>query len=1835
MLSNKIQKFVSSVLIGIVTTQPLVSAAAEYRIPLKVRTAPLLPGAGDGIVDVGENPTPAKLTLSPSVLQFDMTDGARETHTSLLTNSGYSATAVTGIASNGDFTVSHNCPATLAPGANCVLSATPTSSAPLGARYEMPVLAPTALAPEFLGLTTDGQVGDDPSPRLSVDNQLVNAGTLLEPGARGYGSAVLRNRGNAPATLGGLRSSKEFVVSSDCPAVLPAGGNCTISTVFSSNTPKNYSIPLTLAAEGTKNVTYLTFYASVKNDPAKLPALAFDTNQLSFGPLEVGASETKTATLRNTGSEPAVLAPFASTADFAVQSECPEPLPIGGQCVVSVTFKALAAGTMPGHLLVAQSQDNVKAQMFNQGHVSGTPSQEPASDLVFMPEGLAFGDVAAGQVSSLHATLTNKGQIAAALQSVAVDFGNDVFTQSNDCGAQLAPNGSCTLTVSFKTDSGGYRNGRVNVLPTKGHSAVLGLSANSIKATLLAGPNPLQLGAIALPGSSEVFTVGLGNGGNIPVTGLALHNNDARLAIGYGNCSDTLVPYTGCTLTVKYTPDADGPIETSFQVTSSNGGAATVKVVGSAVKLAVSPATLTFPVTRVGAVSPTQSVTVTNVGQASAALSKLYMTAPQFSQTNNCGASLAAGASCTAVVRYAPSGLEPNSVVAQQGALRVVAGGKDVAEASLTGTGEYPSLVLSPRAVRAPSTIVGQSAAPVRVTVSNPTSLSVDVTGTGIVTGGEDFAQSNNCGTTLAPGGSCLVNIQFTPTASGERNGNWSATTSLGTYTMGLNGSGLLILTVSPGSLDFPSINLGKSSDVQALTITNPTPQAANLSGPGMGMSISGGAGDFGQTNNCGTQLAAGASCQASLKFTPSAAGDRQGSWSVVSSFGPSFVWLNGKGTKPNGSIDESNNNVTPSKDPVSDGFKHYTITFLDTEVSMSSAVRDVKFTNKGDGPLGIQGISILNGDTDFSQSNNCGAVLPAGTFCTISLLFTPSALGARTGNVVLLSETGNYSFDMSAKGVGAAGQWKPDTTADFGDVAVGTTAQRSFTLLNTGTLPAKMVSTSLEGETLTVVSNACGTADAPISIAAGGSCKVTVKYSPTAPGKLTSATLTATGRLANGPVKFSLSGNAPTPVLAFDATPTGDYGTTTVGATASRTFTLRNAGKSTDKLASTPTVTGSGFTLTDGTCVQGMSLAINATCTITVAVTPGSTGAATGSIAAVSTQGAQTQLALTSNAIQSEYTVSGAAGSNSAPVTDFGNASVGTTTPVVNYFYLRDNANLATVVTNLVSLRGDTSFAITDIRVVNSAGTAVVVCSTSATASTGQCSAAASSRAIRIAVQFAPASVGAKAAVLRLEHNGSQGVSEVQLTGAGVFNATGAWSTSMGSTAAPTAADLTYGTKTEGATAVDKTFYIRNVGTNGGEAVGFVLSGDVGKFQLVNVQKAGVVRTMYGPANATATCAPSGTIGADKLSAEPCQADDIANAGNYPHIAVTVRFTPTNLGDFSVTVTPITNNGTRLPAPITLTGSVKFSSAGAWSNNVATTIAPTTTDLNYGVKTTGAAPVERVFFVRNVGTNGGQAVGFNLSGDTDYFKIVSVQKAAVRNGMWGGSYPEYAACSAGGVVSANAKSATPCLGDDVAVAGSFTHVAVTVRFTPTTAGTYNVTVSPSTNNGTVLPGTVTLSGTVQFNPQGVWSNNVATTVAPTAADKDYGTKTAGAAAVTKTFYMRNIGTYGGEAVGFALSGDVSQFQIVSVQKSYSQPGTWGGYSPVSTTCESGGTVAAGNLSATPCQANDIATGGYPHVAVTVRFTPTAVGTYSVTVAPTTNNGTILPAAMALQGVVQ
>jgi phosphodiesterase/alkaline phosphatase D-like protein len=115
-------------------------------------------------------------------------------------------------------------------------------------------------------------------------------------------------------------------------------------------------------------------------------------------------------------------------------------------------------------------------------------------------------------------------------------------------------------------------------------------------------------------------------------------------------------------------------------------------------------------------------------------------------------------------------------------------------------SGSFPQVSLNPASVNFGTQNNGTTSAPVPVTVTNAGNVALTI-GSVTITGPQagDFAQTNTCGSPVAPATSCTINVTFTPTTGGARSATLTMSDNApgSPHTVPLSGTGAG-LSISP-----------------------------------------------------------------------------------------------------------------------------------------------------------------------------------------------------------------------------------------------------------------------------------------------------------------------------------------------------------------------------------------------------------------------------------------------------------------------------------------------------------------------------------------------------------------------------------------------------------------------------------------------------------------------------------------------------------------------------------------------------------------------------------------------------------------------------------------------------------------------------------------------------------------------------------------------------------------------------------------------------------------------------------------------------------------------------
>jgi hypothetical protein len=370
------------------------------------------------------------------------------------------------------------------------------------------------------------------------------------------------------------------------------------------------------------------------------------------------------------------------------------------------------------------------------------------------------------------------------------------------------------------------------------------------------------------------------------------------------------------------------------------------------------------------------------------------------------------------------------------------------------------------------------------------------------------FAQTNDCGTSLAPGASCTISVTFKPTSVGSKAAilNVTASGGAGNKAVSLSGTGSgSAFTLSTTSLAFGNQALSVTSSAKTITLRSTGVTAVPITSIAIGGTNPG---QFAQTNNCGTSVAAGASCAIKVTFRPTSTGSKTATLSVVAgdSAGTKTTSLSGTGAKAAYTWSTSS------------------LAFGNQALNLASSAKTITVRSTGVVALPIRSITI--GGTNpaqFARTHNCGTSLAPGASCTISVTFKPTSTGAKAATLSITADggAGNKTAALSGTGVRSTFSVSP-TALSFGNVARNTTSTaKTVRISNTGVVVLPITSILLAG---TNPAQFARTYNCPARVAVGGSCTVSVVFKPTWTGAK-SATLQITPGGGAALKSVSLSG--------------------------------------------------------------------------------------------------------------------------------------------------------------------------------------------------------------------------------------------------------------------------------------------------------------------------------------------------------------------------------------------------------------------------------------------------------------------------------------------------------------------------------------------------------------------------------------------------------------------------------------------------------------------------------------------------------------------------------------
>jgi len=888
-------------------------------------------------------------------------------------------------------------------------------------------------------------------------------------------TVTLKNTGSSAISVSSLAltagSPYAIAPSSTClNPTLNAGASCTVNLTLS---------PVALGAVPASSLTITTTApnstTTVTLSGTGVAAAAVSATSLNFGSEAVNTtSPSKAIGFGNEQSNVSLsISSITASAGFTVTGgTCSNSTTLagGGNCTVLVAFAPTASGAQTGTLTLTANTNNSPLTVA----LSGTGTAQ----VVLSPSGINFGSIALNTTSATkQLTLTNSQSTSLTISSVlfggpfALDTSATTPTTCQLPSGTLAAGASCVIGVVFQPTAVGATSG--------GQITVIDSAANSPQFTALsgAGISPVTL-------SSGTLAFGNVQAGTTSATKTVTVTNNQTVSLNFSSITApspyALVPASttcavgtplasgaSCVIGVSYSPATAGATPASTLKISDDAPTSpqSVSLSGAGVgSVTLSASALNFGTVVTGQAT-VKSITLYN-NQATpltiTSITGLPAAYTLASVANSCPltpTTIPASSSCVIALS-----LTATTTGAQPGTISVNDNAPTSPQTFTVNANAITTIVASPASLSFASQFQGTTSAPKTITLTNEQSTALPINSI-TVTGADssDFTLTTNCPTapaTLPAGGSCSVQVTFTPAGTGARTASLSVNDPI---VIPLTGSGAAPITVLPGLLTFTA-PVGTTSAYQTVTI-------ANVGGSSVTLNTLKLLGPYYQSSSsCGTlpvALASGSSCTVTLSFNPTVGGAGDGQLQVYDTAptSPQVINLTGTGTYP----------LTLA--PASLAFSAQT-------VGTSSAAKVLTLTNHESQAETF----ALNPTGDYSATTNCPAAnvapnfaIAANSSCLVFVTFNPSSVSptTRTGTLNVADSapggpapsvplTGSATATNPAAavavvspGAGAAGSTNlPVTITGNTWTHFNASSVISFTDVNSGTYPVDITAT-------------------------------------------------------------------------------------------------------------------------------------------------------------------------------------------------------------------------------------------------------------------------------------------------------------------------------------------------------------------------------------------------------------------------------------------------------------------------------------------------------------------------------------------------------------------------------------------------------------------------------------------------------------------------------------------------------------------------------------------------------------------------------------------------------
>jgi hypothetical protein len=451
---------------------------------------------------------------------------------------------------------------------------------------------------------------------------------------------------------------------SSCAAqsIVP-GSACSTSIVFHPSAAGPRSAILTVTGGAGESV------AIPLTGNGVAPVLSLSTATVSFGNVGVWTgSPQQTITISNTGTVNlditnwTVTGPDAGDFDGRGGACSSATVKAGTSCSFPAAFYPKSAGSKTAYINITDNAGD-SPQVITMTGTGVVPN------IAVNPTSLSFPDQVVHSNSTVqYVQLANNGPgnfivfcCYPTNPSVSgANPGDFLVTPDAYCGNGIAAGSSCNVNVYFEPTALGMRTATLSIADNaNGSPHTVLLSGNAVASPAAVSPSSLDFGNQAVGVASTAQSVTLTNNGNatLQVSHVDLVDFSGAFSVLTDGCTGaSLATGATCKVTLQFGPKAIGTVTASVQIYDSAPDALQrVALSGTGITpLQLLPGALDFGGESVGTPSTAKALTLTNVGSVSVSVSSIAPSG-DFSQTNNCPATVTPGASCTISITFTPT----------------------------------------------------------------------------------------------------------------------------------------------------------------------------------------------------------------------------------------------------------------------------------------------------------------------------------------------------------------------------------------------------------------------------------------------------------------------------------------------------------------------------------------------------------------------------------------------------------------------------------------------------------------------------------------------------------------------------------------------------------------------------------------------------------------------------------------------------------------------------------------------------------------------------------------------------------------------------------------------------------------------------------------------------------------------------------------------------------------------------------------------------------------------------------------------------------------------------